>query len=234
MTRLAALVPLLAVFVLALLMGFVGRVMLAPDATAAALLSPGAARAAFAGADLGGSGPRRRRLAQGAAAGMLPFRLNPLAGQLPRGLSADDNGAIDPALLAPRGIGAPAARGTDLPAAADRRASGAVDAAASGPVAGESAPDPHAAGGAQLEGPAAAPAGSAAAAAGAAAPVLAPEVQQRPMHDGEGHLLPLETPLRVCLMSADFYGLPNPGPIAIHFHLLAEALAQDPSLQARI
>ena len=61
--------------------------------------------------------------------------------------------------------------------------------------------------------------------------MLSAESQKRPVRGADGALLPLEAALRVCLMSADFYGLPNPGPIATAFHLLAGALAADPSLE---
>ena len=242
MTRFAAVVPLLAVFVLALLMGFVGRVIIAPDAASmlrVSAVSGAGASARFGGAtDPLGSGPHRRKLGQGgaaAAAMMLPFRLNPLAGQLPRSQDASEGG-LDPTAVAPRGIGAPAARGIEQGSKQDSAAAVAsmTDATATEAMAGESAPGVDPAGElARRMGPAAAPGASVAlAASGASAPNLAPNTSLiRPVHDAAGQLLPLDAPLRVCLMSADFYGLPNPGPIAIHFHLLAQTLTADPSMQ---
>ena len=54
---------------------------------------------------------------------------------------------------------------------------------------------------------------------------------ETPIRDQEGRLLPLAQPLKVCLMSADFPGLPNAGHISTAFTLLAAALGVDPSLK---
>ena len=63
---------------------------------------------------------------------------------------------------------------------------------------------------------------------------IAPETAvaiRAPIRDEEGRLLPLAQPLKVCLMSADFPGLPNAGHISTAFTLLAAALGTDPSLK---
>jgi hypothetical protein len=46
-------------------------------------------------------------------------------------------------------------------------------------------------------------------------------------------LRPLPRPLRVCLMTGDFWGLPGASGTATAYGLLAGALEADPSLQAR-
>ena len=55
-----------------------------------------------------------------------------------------------------------------------------------------------------------------------------------PIRDEEGKLLLLAQPLKVCLMSADFPGLPNAGHISTAFTLLAAALGTDPSLKVSL
>lgn len=258
LTRIMALLPLLAVFVLALLMGFAARVLLNPDPNAPLQLQTGALGgfSAALGGVAGASGPHRRRLIQQQAAA-LPFRVNPLAGQLPRSQQfAGAALAADPAAqagsIAQRGIGAPVARGITLLDGGQQGApggGGAGDVASDVALPGESAPgvDPEAAarlGRRMTPGPAMAPGASfgntsaSAAAPSEGAPssaaVRVAESQIRPVRDAEGALLPLDQRLRVCLMSADFHGLPNPGPIATAFHLLAGALAADPSLEVRM
>ena len=66
---------------------------------------------------------------------------------------------------------------------------------------------------------------------------IAPETAvavETPIRDQEGRLLPLAQPLKVCLMSADFPGLPNAGHISTAFTLLAAALGTDPSLKVSL
>ncbi len=57
---------------------------------------------------------------------------------------------------------------------------------------------------------------------------------RKPVRDADRKLLPLEQPLKVCLMTADFPGLPNAGHISTAFTLLAAGLGTDPSLKVRL
>lgn len=68
------------------------------------------------------------------------------------------------------------------------------------------------------------------AARAATAPSTAVAIR-KPIRDDAGRLLPLHKPLKVCLMTADFPGLPNAGHTATAFTLLAAALGTDPSLR---
>ena len=51
-----------------------------------------------------------------------------------------------------------------------------------------------------------------------------------PIKDARGRLLPLPRSLRVCTMSADFWGLPTAGGTATAYGLLTSALSEDTSL----
>lgn len=51
-----------------------------------------------------------------------------------------------------------------------------------------------------------------------------------PIKNAEGKLLPLPRNLKVCTMSADFWGLPTAGGTATAYGLLTSALSEDPSL----
>ena len=51
-----------------------------------------------------------------------------------------------------------------------------------------------------------------------------------PIKGPDGNLLPLPRSLRVCTMSADFWGLPTAGGTATAYGLLTSALSEDPSL----
>ncbi len=54
-----------------------------------------------------------------------------------------------------------------------------------------------------------------------------------PIKGPGGKLLPLPRSLRVCTMSADFWGLPTAGGTATAYGLLTSALSEDPSLDVR-
>lgn len=54
-----------------------------------------------------------------------------------------------------------------------------------------------------------------------------------PIKGPDGNLLPLPRSLRVCTMSADFWGLPTAGGTATAYGLLTSALSEDPSLDVR-
>ena len=54
-----------------------------------------------------------------------------------------------------------------------------------------------------------------------------------PIKDARGRLLPLPRSLRVCTMSADFWGLPTAGGTATAYGLLTSALSEDTSLDVR-
>ena len=54
-----------------------------------------------------------------------------------------------------------------------------------------------------------------------------------PIKDSSGRLLPLPRNLRVCTMSADFWGLPTAGGTATAYGLLTSALSEDTSLDVR-
>lgn len=54
-----------------------------------------------------------------------------------------------------------------------------------------------------------------------------------PIKGSKGQLLPLPRSLRVCTMSADFWGLPTAGGTATAYGLLTSALSEDPSLDVR-
>lgn len=54
-----------------------------------------------------------------------------------------------------------------------------------------------------------------------------------PIKGADGRLLPLPRSLRVCTMSADFWGLPTAGGTATAYGLLTSALSEDPSLDVR-
>jgi len=51
-----------------------------------------------------------------------------------------------------------------------------------------------------------------------------------PIKNSEGRLLPLPRNLKVCTMSADFWGLPTAGGTATAYGLLTSALSEDTSL----
>lgn len=51
-----------------------------------------------------------------------------------------------------------------------------------------------------------------------------------PIKGPQGNLLPLPRSLRVCTMSADFWGLPTAGGTATAYGLLTSALSEDSSL----
>ena len=51
------------------------------------------------------------------------------------------------------------------------------------------------------------------------------------IRDEEGNLIPLERPLRVCLLTADFWGRKGAGGTATAYSLLAAALDEDPDLE---
>jgi len=53
---------------------------------------------------------------------------------------------------------------------------------------------------------------------------------QGPQGDEDGQLLPLQRKLKVCTMSADFWGLPTAGGTATAYGLLTSALSEDTSL----
>ncbi len=55
-----------------------------------------------------------------------------------------------------------------------------------------------------------------------------------PIKGPAGRLLPLPRNLRVCTMSADFWGLPTAGGTATAYGLLTSALSEDPSLDVRV
>ena len=55
-----------------------------------------------------------------------------------------------------------------------------------------------------------------------------------PIKDHDGKLLRLPRNLRVCTMSADFWGLPTAGGTATAYGLLTSALSEDPSLDVSI
>ena len=228
-SKTASWAPLIMVFILAVLAGFASRLLLPqPSTDAAATL-----RAADSAA---GASLMRRRLGEIIA----PFRINPLAGQLPAaraGGSGEPFFPVDTAAVAQHGMGAPAARGA---------AASADLGPLKGPgeaVAGDMAPGLQGLGlGRRLApgpGPRPAPGPAEAAAeeedaaiAAISAPVAA--APARALVRGEdGELVPLAAPLRVCLMTADFYGLPNAGPIATAYTLLAAALGTDPSLKVQ-
>ena len=150
------------------------------------------------------------------------------------GIGAEDEDTLllDAEIIAPHALGAPAARLSD-------QAQQAADSLqltqwgdqkvglGNSAVAAESAPQlPNS--GRRLS-PGAAPGPKQAAAAPAAAVAL-----QKPIRDQDGQLLPLEKPLRVCLMTADFPGLPNLGHISTAFTLLTAALGTDPSLKVGV
>lgn len=225
-SKTASWAPLIIVFILAVLAGFASRLLLPQP-------GPGAATAQLAASSAGGASLARRRLDEIIA----PFRINPLAGQLPvarPGGSGEPFFPIDTAAVAQHGMGAPAARSSE--ASADLGPLKGPGEA----VAGDVAPGFQGVGlGRRLApgpGPRPAPGSSEAAAAEAAAiaavsaPVAAAPARA-PVRGDNGELLPLAAPLRVCLMTADFYGLPNAGPIATAYTLLAAALGTDPSLK---
>ena len=54
-----------------------------------------------------------------------------------------------------------------------------------------------------------------------------------PIKGPGGKLLPLPRSLRVCTMTADFWGLPTAGGTATAYGLLTSALSEDPSLDVR-
>lgn len=54
------------------------------------------------------------------------------------------------------------------------------------------------------------------------------------IRDELGRLLPLEQPLRVCLLTADFWGRKGAGGTATAYSLLAAALDEDPDLEVRL
>ena len=147
------------------------------------------------------------------------------------GIGAEDEDTLllDAEIIAPHALGAPAAR---LSEQAQRAAESAQltqwgdqkVGSGNSAVAAESAPQ-HPNSGRRLS-PGAAPGPRQAAAAPAT-----PAALQKPIRDQDGQLLPLEKPLRVCLMTADFPGLPNSGHISTAFTLLAAALGTDPSLK---
>ena len=226
--------PLITVFILALLSGFAVRLLLpVQQHDAAAVLRA-------AGAAASGSTVHRRRLNTLVSP---PFRINPLAGQLPapRGGQQDGQTAapffpVDTDGVAKHGTGAPAARGSSL--GSDTRSSDANG----GAVAGVLAPALEAAnlGRRLAPGPGPRPAPSEAdtaaaevAIAAVAAPVAAAPARL-PVRGEDGELLPLAAPLRVCLLTADFQGLPNAGPIATAYTLLAAALGTDTSLKVSL
>ncbi|CAL8463815.1 g3349 [Coccomyxa elongata] len=55
-----------------------------------------------------------------------------------------------------------------------------------------------------------------------------------PIKGPDGNLLPLPRSLRVCTMSADFWGLPTAGGTATAYGLLTSALSEDPSLDVTL
>lgn len=213
--------PLIAVFILALLAGFAGRVLLPQQSPDGALLSTAGA---------GASAVNRRRLND-----LLPaFRINPLAGQLPAaqpgspGVTVEPFFPIDTDGLAQHAMAAPAAR--------DAAAAGKLGEASEGLAAASNLGRRLAPGLGPRPAPAAASPGDdevAAAAAGESAPAAAVPAR-KPVRGADGELLPLAAPLRVCLLTADFQGLPNAGPIATAYTLLAAALGTDPSLKVQL
>ena len=139
---------------------------------------------------------------------------------------------LDAEIRAPHALGAPAARLSDQAQQAAQtpqltqwgdQTAGSGESA----IAAESAPQLANLG--RRLSPGAAPGPKQAAIAPATAVAL-----QKPIRDQDGQLLPLEKPLRVCLMTADFAGLPNSGHISTAFTLLAAALGTDPSLKVSL
>jgi hypothetical protein len=222
--RIVQYVPLMSVFILALLLGFSVRMILPQSAD----LGPQGGTDAHVGAPV-----HRRRL----IAMTSPFRVNPLAGQIPkpRRGSAEHESILDTTYhkgtdsSAQHAIGAPAARDSDL--GGDIKPKSKT----------EEQPDPEAMPGEVAPiveltglGRRLSPGPTAALApAGVAAPAVS-VMEQQSVRGPDGELLPLAQPLRVCLLAGDFYGLPNPGPIATAYTLLAAALGTDPSLKVHI
>ncbi|CAL5218412.1 g88 [Coccomyxa viridis] len=244
-SRLATYAPLIAVFLLALLMGFAGRVLLPQQqqqSIPVASVMSGILSQASAAAQ---PAVHRRRL----IALSSPFRVNPLAGQVPKlkpgsgpmsrrssdgTLGVEDENALllDPEMMAPHALGAPAARLPEQAQQASQKSQISQQAEqAVWAMAAESAPEFANLGRRLAPGSAPGPAGPAIKAA------IAPETAvaiRAPIRDEEGRLLPLAQPLKVCLMSADFPGLPNAGHISTAFTLLAAALGTDPSLKVTL